>query len=112
MFYATWLDDRKYQFASHILCGRRGILTTNPVEQFNNTMLQARAAPISDALLMLINKMGTQAVVRKKQGMKWKNNELNFVPTVHTSPRTMGEKGRLHYLIITCRVKPSAKFAS
>lgn len=67
LFCATWLDDRKYQFASHILCGRRGIVTTNPVEQFNNTMLQARAAPISDALLMLINKMGTQAVVKKRE---------------------------------------------
>lgn len=85
LFCATWLDDRKYQFASHILRGRRGIVTTNPVEQFNNTMLQARAAPISDALLMLINKMGSQAVVRKNQGMKWKNDGLNFVPTVQSS---------------------------
>ena len=29
--------------------------------------------------------MGTQAVVRKKQGMKWKNDGLNFVPTVQST---------------------------
>jgi len=41
----------------YILIGRRGIVTTNPVEQFNNIMLEARELPITDALLILMNKI-------------------------------------------------------
>jgi len=32
---AEWLHARRKMFASFILIGRRGIVTTNPVEQFN-----------------------------------------------------------------------------
>ena len=55
-FCAEWLNSRKDMFASYILIERRNIVTTNPVEQFNNTMLEARESPISDALLMLMKK--------------------------------------------------------
>ena len=48
-------------------------------------MLQARSPPISEALLMLLNRMGSQAVLRKNQGMKQKNDELNFIPSVQST---------------------------
>ena len=75
-FCAKWLDARKQTFASYLLPGRRGIVTTNPVEQFNRTMLEARQAPIADALLMLLNKSGEQTNDRLRLGKKWKDMVL------------------------------------
>ena len=63
---ADWLHYLKGMFASYLLVGRRGIVTTNAVEQFNNVMLEAREAPISDALLMLMNESAEQTVCRKQ----------------------------------------------
>jgi len=37
-----------------ILIGRKGLVTTNSVEQFNRVMLEARESPITDALLILL----------------------------------------------------------
>ena len=47
-------------------------------------MLQARSSLISDALLNLLNKMGSQAVLRKNQGMTWKNDGLNLIPSAQS----------------------------
>ena len=77
---ADWLHNLRGMFASYLLVGRRGIVTTNAVEQFNNVMLEARESPISDALLMLMNKSAKQTVRRKQQGMKWKEQGLKIVP--------------------------------
>ena len=59
---AEWLHARRKMFASFILVGRRGIVTTNSVEQFNRVMLEARESPITDALLILLNKIGNTIV--------------------------------------------------
>ena len=59
-------------------------MTTNPVEQFNRTMLEARQAPIADALLMLLNKSGEQTSDRLRLGKKWKDDGLDIVPNVVT----------------------------
>lgn len=80
VFCASWLDARKHTFASYLLPGRRGIVTTNPVEQYNRTMLEARQAPIADALLMLLNKTGEQTSERLRQGKKWKDDGRSIVP--------------------------------
>jgi len=61
---AEWLHARREMFASYILLVRRSIVTTNPVEQFNRVMLEARGAPITEALLMLLCKIGKTTVER------------------------------------------------
>ena len=76
-FCADWLLEREHSFATYLLLGRRGIVTSNPVEQFNNTIREARSAPISDALLMLLNQIAEQTVHRKNLGKKWKEQGLN-----------------------------------
>ena len=81
-FCADWLHERESSFATYLLLGRRGIVTSNPVEQFNNTIREARSAPISDALLMLLNQIAEQTVHRKNLGKKWKEQGHIFVPKV------------------------------
>ena len=49
--------ERERTFTAYLVFGRRGIVTSNSVEQHNNTILEARCAPIPDALLMLLNKL-------------------------------------------------------
>ena len=88
LFCAEWLNHRKEMFASFILIGRRGIVTTNPVEQFNNVMLEARESPITDALLMLMNKIADLTVERKQQGMRWRDDGMLVVPSANEAFQT------------------------
>ena len=78
---AEWLHARRKMFASFILIGRRGIVTTNSVEQFNRVMLEARESPITDALLILLKKIDNTIVARYEQGKKWRDNAVKIVPT-------------------------------
>ena len=87
-------------FASYLLVGRKGIVTTNAVEQFNNVMLEAREAPISHALLMLMNKSAEQTVRRKQQGMKWKEEGLKIVPRAKETYLTNLTKGLMRQTIV------------
>jgi len=78
---AEWLHARRKMFASFILIGRRGIVTTNSVEQFNRVMLESRESPITDALLIFLNKIGNTTVARYEQGKEWRDNVVKIVPT-------------------------------
>ena len=97
---ADWLHDLKGMFASYLLIGRRGIVTTNAVEQFNNVMLEARESPISDALLMLMNKSAEQTVHRKQQGMKWKEEGLKIVPHAQETYMTNLTEGLMRQTVV------------
>ena len=81
-FCAEWLQQRIEMFATHLMLGRRGIVTSNPVEQYNGTMLPARESPIAEGLLMLANRIAEQTAQRKQQGIKWKSEGLSIVPEV------------------------------
>ena len=101
---AIWKGDEtahmQGMFASYLLIGRRGIVTTNAVEQFNNVMLETRESPISDALLMLMNKSAQQTVHRKQQGMKWKEEGMKIVPNAHETYVTNLTEGLTRQAVI------------
>jgi len=44
-------------------------------------MLEARDSPITDALLILLNKIGNTTVARYEQGKKWRDDAVKIVPT-------------------------------
>ena len=96
---ADWLHNLRGMFASYLLVGRRGIVTTNAVEQFNNVMLEVRESPISDALLMLMNKSAEQTVRRKQQGMKWKEEGLKIVPCAQEMYMTNLTEGLMRHTV-------------
>ena len=46
-FCAGWLQQRIEMFATHLMLGRRDNVTSNPVEQYNKTMLPANGVAYS-----------------------------------------------------------------
>ena len=44
-------------------------------------MLEARGSPITEALLILLSKIGNTTVARYEQGKKWRDNGVKIVPT-------------------------------
>ena len=111
-FCAEWLYHRKDMFASYIFIGRRNIVTTNPVEQFNNTMLEARESPISNALIMLMNKSVQLTADRKQQCMKWRDEGMKIVPTANDDFHSNLTKGRTRDVIVQKCPSPNNPLAT
>ena len=69
-------------FASYLNPGRRGCVTSNPVEQFNNVLVDIRKMPAHTAVLALLEDMSVKTVKRYNNASKERNAGYKFPKAV------------------------------
>jgi hypothetical protein len=71
--FAEWLDPSVLKCATFALLergvSRRGIVSSNPSEQFNSCMLPERDLPVCDVITGIVSRMGTFTFNRRKAAL-------------------------------------------